>query len=337
MDERETEIPLDVWITVLSYCELQNISPLLFVSKSLQGTVMAVLVGEDKIDHLLKLIFNVRYVTVKLLSPYNKRRMTHSRIAYALRGDRGYHTALANLFMNVLGILHSKSKQLFTEDILSQLLLWVCYDHYPCTGKILELLLQEEKSQPQMIDNFMLLHVTESSNEDVIQLLLNDSRVNPNEDDLLGFVNAVRVGNMNIIRMFLNCERIDIAKCSSALHQAVVSGNINVAKLFLEDGRVDPSYSDNDAIITATYYGNVEMFKLLLGDKRTNPAAQHNCALVYAVNKRQYKIASILLADERVDPTVRDNYCIKYAIDKQDSEMVEILSSHHKVDKNIFL
>ncbi len=69
----------------------------------------------------------------------------------------------------------------------------------------------------------------------------------------------------------------------------------------LKDRRVDPSMSNNGAIVGSSGRGAVEITKLLMMDSRVDPSDRDNMALRLAVARGYTKVVKELLRDPRVN------------------------------------
>eukprot|EP01118_Nematostelium_gracile_P010026 TRINITY_DN3410_c0_g1_i1.p1 TRINITY_DN3410_c0_g1~~TRINITY_DN3410_c0_g1_i1.p1 ORF type:complete len:230 (-),score=54.45 TRINITY_DN3410_c0_g1_i1:32-721(-) len=70
----------------------------------------------------------------------------------------------------------------------------------------------------------------------------------------------------------------------------------------LDDKRIDPSASNNYAIVWAVRNRNLEFMKKLLQDKRVDPTARNNMAIQEACKYGFADVVDRLLQDDRVDP-----------------------------------
>ena len=111
-----------------------------------------------------------------------------------------------------------------------------------------------------------------------------------------------------------------------AIRFASMEGHIEVVRLLLQDPRVDPSVSNNEAILNAVSNGHTEIVRLLLQDPRVDPTDDNNWAIRDASELGHTEVVRLLLQDPRVDPSENNNYAIKAARTNGHEEIVQLLS-----------
>jgi len=113
------------------------------------------------------------------------------------------------------------------------------------------------------------------------------------------------------------------------------SGHAKIVKILLKNPKVDPSYWNNDAIISACKKGHTKVVKLLLKDHRVDPGALNNRSICYASQYGHTKIVKILLQDARVDPSGSFNSAICAAVQNCKLDIVKLLLKDSRVDGSV--
>lgn len=173
------------------------------------------------------------------------------------------------------------------------------------------------------------------------------------------------------IKQFLKSKSAELSDLQYSLSAASREGFTDVVELVLKDERVDPSASNNQAIIlasengrskivdlllnaknfipggnaiySASASGNVEILKKLLEYKKEDPsgngniltfdpAANNNSAIIRASDLGFDQVIKILLSDPRVDPSDDDNAAIINASSGGHTKIVEMLLQDPRVD-----
>jgi ankyrin repeat protein len=115
-----------------------------------------------------------------------------------------------------------------------------------------------------------------------------------------------------------------VADSDDKIWAAFKTLDLDFVKKFLEQVKPDL----NEALEEAAYVGFTDAVKLLLSDDRVDPSASDNAALIYASQNGHLENVQILLADDRVDPSAQNNEALRLAFRNGDLEIVKVLQSH---------
>jgi ankyrin repeat protein len=138
-------------------------------------------------------------------------------------------------------------------------------------------LLQDERVDPSIEDNFAIRFASERGYKEIVKLLLQGTKRSYYNSDCIAFI------SFNIVLNCLLDDRVDpSAKGNSPLGNACESGQLEIVEVLLQDGRIDPSAQNNWAIQESSRGGYKEIVKLLLQDERVDPSAKGNYAIRFA-------------------------------------------------------
>jgi ankyrin repeat protein len=103
---------------------------------------------------------------------------------------------------------------------------------------------------------------------DIVELILKDGRTNPNVLNNDPIRRATEHGHTDIVKLLIKDKRVNPADDSNFLiRQAAKYGDIEIVKLLLKDKRVDPADYDNYACIWSFYNMHYEVSLLLFNQK----------------------------------------------------------------------
>ena len=151
-------------------------------------------------------------------------------------------------------------------------------------------------------------------NADLLDLLLQDPRVDPSVLDNFAIRRASAYGHLAVVDRLLRDPRIDpSADNNLAIRLASEKGHLAVVDRLLQDPRVDPSAWDSWAIRWASENGHLAVVDRLLQEPRVDPSADKNWAIRFASERGHLPVVERLLQDPRVDPSADSNYAIRRA------------------------
>jgi hypothetical protein len=165
---------------------------------------------------------------------------------------------------------------------------------------VVQLLLKDPQFKSHTRKHITLRFAVLCGYSEIVKLLL-DLKVDINNDTLC---DAISSDHIEVIKVLLQDSRLIIDMTCSYLYYLVYNSSLEVAKLLLADSRIDPSFDNNEMIISVSEKGHTEFVKLLLKDPRVDPTANNNKALKSAVKLKHYNIIKLLLNDPRVNPII---------------------------------
>jgi len=191
---------------------------------------------------------------------------------------------------------------------------------------------------PSIPNNEIFIAACEHANLDLAKRMLSDERVFKKEKkNNHGFEIAIESGKIAIITLL--CQWPNLVTydnlCRGFL-KIVSHSYVEIIRYFMEEKLVDPSFYDNEAIITAVHAGNEEVIKILLADTRVNPGARQSNALIDAIKTRQsLEIIEALLKSPHVDLAAQHNLPIIEAVKSGRAAVVSLLLKYPAVDPSI--
>jgi ankyrin repeat protein len=245
----------------------------------------------------------------------------------------------------------------------------VRFDHID----IVKLLLKDKKVEMTMytvglfqssLANNVFIDAVQYNRINIVKLLLKDGRYDPSVERNFAIRWAALYNRINIVKLLLEDRRVNSPYSKTDIYELFISaikgGWTDIVELLLKEEILDPSESNNDAIMIAAENNNVDIVELLLSDPRINPFDFHdyigtksykhikivkllladsrftlNCGAImfqYACSDQLTKIVRLLLKDSRIDPSKSDNYCINYASKNGHTKIVKILIKHPRVN-----
>ena len=147
------------------------------------------------------------------------------------------------------------------------------------------------------------------------------------------FALACRNGDVEEVRRLLADPRVDPGYSNNeAIREACARGHVEVVRLLLADRRVDPTDYYNDTMRLACENGHADVVRLLLIDSRADPGDNDNSAVRQACSRGHVDVVRLLLADPRVNPAAFHNDAIRRASENGHVEVVRLLLADGRID-----
>lgn len=228
--------------------------------------------------------------------------------------------------------------------------------------KIVQRLLLDPRVDPAYDDNDAILYACSEGHLEVVRILLADKRADPFYDDG-PLEKACEKGHVEVVKALLNDPRFDpkletlhfndifraASKQSDALNllldntginedygtvllwDASETGDLEVVKRLLAHPRIDPSFSNNEALQFALECEHSEVVDCLLSDPRVDPSSLRR--LGFAISGDHWDGIMRLLKDPRYDPSVNCNELIQNVCKKANCyKVVQSLLHDPRVD-----
>ncbi len=177
---------------------------------------------------------------------------------------------------------------------------------------IMELLLNDKRSNPGFMDNYCILNNCNNKNIDGVKLLMKHKNVNPfaNSNECLKI--AVNVGSIELVKLLIKDTRFNfIINGYNIYIDAIKNGNLNIVELLIKTYNIDPSYNKNESIKVACEYNRINIIDYLLQDNRVDAHSSCETCIIYAIVNDNISLVKKLL-----DSNKNNNYSYKYIINK---------------------
>ena len=172
--------------------------------------------------------------------------------------------------------------------------------------------------------NWAIRYASEYGHLEIIEMLFKDDRVIEIWSDCI--FNACRKGHTKIVRLMLQDKRINPTKSNnSAVMLTIKNNHLEIVRLLLADKRINPNFDQDILFRTICTDGNSELVKLCLLDKRFNPSIMHNYSIRIACENGHLDVVKILLTDQRTDPTECLCYSLNMARKNKHNHVIDLL------------
>ncbi|KAI8908595.1 hypothetical protein EDD86DRAFT_208069 [Gorgonomyces haynaldii] len=166
----------------------------------------------------------------------------------------------------------------------------------------------------------------------ILELLLSNPRTQPQMDNNAALINACCQGRLEMVQMLLKDQRVDPAdRQGESIVRASISGHLQVVDLLLRDGRVGPQSRDNQALLDACELGHMDVVKRLLMDPRVHLFNDDNKILAQSMDDVQ--LFTLLFRDPWLNFAERADFCTKFCV--QNPEIVKLFMVHDSFDPHI--
>lgn len=127
----------------------------------------------------------------------------------------------------------------------------------------------------------------------------------------------------------------DWATLQKQLESACTLGCAETVSMLLENTYVNPGYSDNAAIRTASRRGHLQVVQALLADGRANPRAMNDLSIRQASWEGHTAVVRALLADGRANPRTYNSWSLWNACRRGHLQVVRVLLADGRADRRV--